>query len=74
MSKILTKAQRIERAITRAEEAANHLVFVAETFQDQASRSDWAWRRNRLLAAGRNYASAINAVARVRAPSRGAKP
>jgi len=67
--KKLTKAQRIERAITRAEEAATQLIHSAENFQDQASRADWAWRRNRLLESARRYASAIHAVSRVRAPS-----
>jgi len=67
---IMTKGERIETAINRAEEAAVDLIREAENWSLQ-NRSLWDTRvhRKALMEAARNYARAINAVARVRRPS-----
>jgi hypothetical protein len=68
MSELLTKAERIRRAMDRAEQAMVDLIYQAEHFSlTGRSMHDIKCYRRDLLNAARRYSRAMDAVTRIRA-------
>lgn len=68
MSELLTKAERIRRAMDRAEEAATELLYYVEHWTlTNRSMHDIKIHRRYLLSAARRYGRAMDAITRIRA-------
>ena len=67
MTKALTKAERIRRAMERAEDAATDLLYNAEHWSlTGRSMYDVKVQRRSLLAAARRYGRSMDAITRIR--------
>lgn len=68
MSEILTKAERLRRAMDRAEDASTEVLYCAEHWTlTGRSMHDIKCHRRSLLNAARRYARAMDAITRIRA-------
>lgn len=66
MSELITKAERIRRAMDRAEQAMTDLLSMAERWSTDRSPHDLKCDRRDLMGAARRYSRSMDAITRIR--------